>query len=67
MNKWRLIPKIRYTNYIKQFPNSRDIWQKWFAVGRLWSGRIIEINVKHHALTFDFRKNWLADMVDFSK
>ena len=41
----------------------KHTFNKWFDVGRVWGGRIIEVRVKHHQLSFDFRRNWLADMV----
>ena len=67
MTKWRLIPKVSYTNYHKQFPNFKWLWTKWFSIDRFWYGKIIEISVKHRVITLDFRQNWLADMADFVK
>jgi hypothetical protein len=64
MKNIRLIPKIRYTNFRKEFPGCVDgCFQKWFSIERFWYGKIIDINFKHYQISFDFRKDWLLDMV----
>ena len=64
MRDWRWIPRVTYANYHKAFPTMpKNTFSKCFEVGRVWGGRIIDVRVKHHQLSFDFRRNWLADMV----
>lgn len=59
----RLIPKIRFTNYKREFPKmGKDCFSKPFWFQRMWRGRLVEIFIKHYSVTFDFRKNWLLDM-----
>lgn len=65
MKNIRLIPKIRFTNYRKEFPNiSSDAFQTPFRINRYWRNRIIEIHIKHYSVSFDFRKNWVLDMME---
>lgn len=61
-HRWRILPKISYTNFRKEYPNMGGCFKKWFNIQRFWGGKIIYINIKHHQLSFDFRKNWLVDM-----
>jgi len=61
--KKRLIPKIRFTNYHKEFPITKGIWNRWFVVKKAWAGSIIEIQVRHFQLSLDFRKNCMSDML----
>lgn len=37
---------------------------RWFAVDRKWSGQLISINIKHHSLVMDFRRDWIADVMN---
>jgi hypothetical protein len=60
---WRVIPLVTYTNFKVEYPHS-DCWSKWFSVERYWGGKIICICVRHRQLSFDFRRNWIADMID---
>lgn len=63
LGRWRLVPKIRFVNYRKEFPNmGSTAFAKWFYAERRWSGRIINIGVKAWAVVLDFRKDWIADM-----
>ena len=67
-DQWRSIgmtvPKVRYINYRKQFPNaSAECWNRWLAIERFWGGKIILLCVRHHAIEFDFRRNWIADLI----
>lgn len=63
-NKWRIFPKINYTNFRKHFPNSDNrCYDEWFSIHKVWSWRVIGIFIKHHCLTLDFRKNWVKDMI----
>ncbi len=55
--------KISFINYRKSFPTMVGGFNKWFQIKRFWSGRIININVKHYAISLDLRKNWIADMI----
>ena len=65
MNNIRLIPEIRYTNFRKEFRNCCDnCFQQWFYINKRWSGKIINVGIKHHQISFDFRKNWILDMVN---
>ena len=60
--RWRILPKISYTNWHKQPNVPRGLWKQWLQIKRFWGGRIIYIQVRHHQIELDFRKNWLADM-----
>lgn len=62
--KWRIIPVVSYTNWKKQAGYREGLWKRWFLVQRFWSGRIIDIQVKHHMLSLDFRYSWLADLMN---
>ena len=65
MKKWRIIPKISYINYKKDFPNmENNCFTKWFEVRRAWGGRLIYISVKARTIELDFRKDWLAEMTN---
>ena len=59
----KLLPKITFTNFHKEYPSSKGAFKAWFSFCRYWRGRIFSITVKHYQLSFDFRKNWLIDMV----
>lgn len=59
MSKRKLIPSVKYHRHVK-CPNT---WNKWFTVRTLWSGNLLYIIVKNHQLTFDFRKDWVSDMM----
>lgn len=61
-NKWRILPKVQYTNYRAEYNIGKDCFAKWFQVKRFWGGKIITVLIKHHEVQFDFRKNWIADM-----
>lgn len=62
-NKWRKIPVVSFYNMRKLYPNSsNECWSQWFYVARFWNGKIIKIMIRHWCLSFDFRRNWLADM-----
>jgi hypothetical protein len=61
---WRLIPPVRYVNFRKSYPNAgKGCWKQWVNVQRFWGGRIIHFKIRHHTLIFDFRHNYIADMV----
>jgi len=50
--------KIRYVNFKKEFPavaSGRCAFKKWFYFNRMWSGKIINIGIKHHQITIDLR------------
>ena len=61
-SKWRLIPRLSYVNYAKEYPQSQ-CWKTWFYIHRFWGGRIINIGILSRALVLDFRRDWLADML----
>lgn len=58
----RWLPRVRYTNYKKQYENINGVFNQWFLFSRYWNSRIIKISILHHEISFDFRLNWLADM-----
>lgn len=64
--QWRIFPKISYANFYKLY-NIKDCFKSWFCIKRFWGGKIIDIQVKHHQLSLDFRGSWLVDMFDFEK
>ncbi len=65
MKNVRIIPKIRYTNFRKEFPNCTEgCFKRWFVIERFWGGKIIDVQIKHHQISFDFRANWLLDMIN---
>lgn len=66
-NRWRILPKISYTNWRKQPGVPSFLWKQWFLVKRFWGGRIIYIQVRNHQIELDFRKNWVADMIGETK
>jgi len=50
--------KISYVNFKKEFPAVRKgvcSFDRWFYFERRWSGKIINIGVKHHQITIDLR------------
>jgi len=63
--KRRLFPKVRYTNFHKQYPKTLayPIFKAWVRVKWYWGGNIVNMQVKHHQLSFDFRRNWMEDMI----
>jgi len=60
-NRWRILPSISYTNWHNQPNVPRHLWKQWFKIKRYWSGKLIYIQVRHHQIVLDFRKNWIAD------
>jgi hypothetical protein len=61
---FKLIPKINYTNFRKEYGICGAMaFKRWFYFERFWSGKIINIGIKHFHVSFDFRKNWLMDML----
>lgn len=63
MKTWRLIPRVRFINYRKCYPDAHpDCFTKWLSVTRWWHGRVITICFKALAVSFDFRRDWVADM-----
>lgn len=58
------IPKIRYVNWHKEYPQSKgNCWRSWFSFERYWSGQLVYITIKHHSLTLDFRRDWWHDLM----
>jgi len=64
LSRWRILPEISYTNYRKEYGTHAKCFTSCFRVDRYWSEKIITIGVKHHAVTFDFRRSWVADMIN---
>ena len=55
--------KIRYINWRKEYPTAGPTcWKKRFSVQRLWSGKLIYIEVKHHCFQIDLRKDIFNDL-----
>ncbi len=55
--------KIQITNMRKKFPTSGfSCWSSWFNVTRYWSGKLIDISIKHFVISIDLRKDWVKDM-----
>jgi hypothetical protein len=65
----RMIPKLRWVNYHKEFPQTEDgaCWKRGFGFDKYWGGLIWTFSFRHYALILDFRRNWLADMIDPSR
>ena len=59
IERWLLIPHVRYINYLKAYPNypHGSIWKRWLRVERYWDKRMIIVGIKHLALVLDFRRN----------
>lgn len=57
--------KIKFVNFKKEYPgkNLGNAFKRWFYIERLWSGKIINIGVKHWMINIDLRKNWIDDMI----
>ena len=52
--------KISYVNFKKEFPVVRNrvaVFDKWFYYDKFWGGKIINVGIKHHQITIDFRSN----------
>lgn len=60
----KLIPKIQFVNFLKQYPQSKDCWKEWFSIQKYWKGKIINIHIKHFCIVLDFRKNWIKDFIN---
>ena len=60
---WRIIPKIRYIDFDKEFPN-HDCFKTLFWFKRYWSGRIWKMGIKAKCIELDFRYSWISDMVN---
>ena len=60
MSKWRLIPKLSYHKY----NNTQSTWNDWLWIHRKWSGKLIYIHIKNHEILFDFRKDFIADIME---
>lgn len=61
--KWRIIPRVSYTNFRKTAASHRA-FRSWFSIRRYWGGRIINIGIRHHVVTLDFRHCWLSDLIE---
>lgn len=65
MKRWRLLPKVRFINYRREFPNmGPSVFSEWFTIDKKWSGRLIFIHVKAFAVCLDFRRDPVADMMN---
>lgn len=65
LSRWRILPILHYTNWKVAQPNAGpDCWKSWLSVSRYWSGKLVYINARHHQLVLDFRRNWVADMIN---
>lgn len=59
MSGRRLFPLVSYHRFDGV---ARRAFRRWFSVSRYWGGALWMVTVKHHQITFDFRRDWLADM-----
>ncbi len=60
----KIIPTIRYTNFKKKYGQGAAMaFKRWVYCRSYWSGKVINIGIKHFQLSFDFTKNWLLDMI----
>ena len=62
--RWCFIPKVYFHNWNKTKNLGTDAFTKWVSIDRYWGGLIIYITVKRYSIQFDFRRDWIADMVD---
>lgn len=60
--KRRFLPRVSCCNFRKKYPNLGNCFTEWLSIRRFWSGRIINIYVKHYMVSLDFRANWISDM-----
>lgn len=58
----RIVPRVRLINFRKLYPDHYRAFSRWFSVRRYWHGKILVISVKYFTVSFDFRRDWLADM-----
>ena len=62
-NRWKL-PKLSYTNYNKEFPESSDgCFNQWLRFHKKWGGKMWFLHVKHHEFLLDFRMSPWADVM----
>jgi hypothetical protein len=62
-NLWRLLPRVSYCNYRKEYGEAvHNCFKSWFSFTRYWGGRLWNISVLHHQITFDFRYSWVDDL-----
>lgn len=62
--RFRILPRVSYTNFRKEGCSpSKTAFNSWFSFDRYWGGAIWNFTVKHHQISFDFRRNWVADMI----
>ena len=57
--------KVSYTNFKKEFPVVREgkcVFDRWFYFKRFWSGKLINIGMKHHQITIDLRGDFFQEM-----
>lgn len=62
MRNWRWIPRVYYTNYRKRHPNL-GVFKSWLWISRFWGDRLINIGVRYHVITLDFRRDWVGDLL----
>lgn len=62
--KWRIIPRVSYTNYRKDYGEDAARGFPLFSVRRYWDGRIINVGIRYRVLSFDFRRSWLSDLME---
>lgn len=61
--KWRIIPRIHYTNFRKLYHQTLA-FKRWFVAERFWQGRLWVIGTRHHIVKLDWRRDWVRDMFD---
>ena len=62
--RFRLIPKVGFTNYHKEFPQTIGVyWKDWLYFQRNWGGALWNLRVRHFEIEIDFRRCWITDMI----
>lgn len=61
--KWRLIPRVSYTNFRKLYPQSQG-FKRWLVAERFWRKRLWVIGIRHHIVKIDWRRDWVRDMFE---
>lgn len=67
INGWRLIPKVEFIDWREHPLYNKHTYSSWFLFQRMWGGKLVYITIKHYQLCFDFRANWLNDMMPKGK
>lgn len=55
--------KIRAFSLLKYMGWKYCLFVDHFGIEKYWGGRIIDIGFAIFSVSFDFRKNWIKDMI----